>query len=184
MMNKRTVDYHPSPSELTWRIHSFIFLWTPKGFISAEYFLNFFSIMYILSWLRKSFKCFKSFSKVSLMMLRLLENTIVRQKIKTNHFYSCPQAKLSPRFLSSLPQAEGNYPMFFIQTKHRFLKIYGFLKILWLWFYTFHYHVLRVQIIENMIYRIDSKNEWLLLSASFTAKFGLVFFLALEKVFS
>ena len=64
------------------------------------------------------------------MMLRLLENTIVSQQIKTNHFYSCFQAKLSPRFLSSLPQAERNYEMFFIQTKHRFLKIYGFLKIL------------------------------------------------------
>ena len=29
---------------------------------------------------------------------------------------------------------------------------------------------------------IDSKNEWLLLSASFTTKFQLVFVLTLEKV--
>ena len=78
----------------------------------------------------EKFQIFQTFFKSFSMMLRLLENTIVSQQIKTNHFYSCLQAKLSPRFLSSLPQAEGNYEMFFIQTKHRFLKIYGFLKIL------------------------------------------------------
>ena len=36
-------------------------------------------------------------------------------RIKTNcesvHFYSCPQAKLSSRFLSSPLQVEGNYPL-------------------------------------------------------------------------
>ena len=42
MVNKHTVSYHPSPSELTSRIHSLIFQWTPKGFIfSPECFLNF-----------------------------------------------------------------------------------------------------------------------------------------------
>ena len=38
--------------------------------------------------------------------------------------------------------------------------------------------------LKNVIHQIDSKNEWLLLSASFTAKFGLVFLLTLEKIFS
>ena len=32
-------------------------------------------------------------------------------------------------------------------------------------------------------YEIDSKNEWLLLSASFTANFGLVFVLTLKTLF-
>ena len=32
-----------------------------------------------------------------------------------------------------------------------------------------------------MILQIDSKNEWLLLSAAFTEKFDLVFFLTLEN---
>ena len=42
MVNEHTVDYHPSPSELTLRIHPLIFLWTPKRFISSpECFLNF-----------------------------------------------------------------------------------------------------------------------------------------------
>ena len=72
------------------RIHSLIFLWTLKGFISPEYFLNFFLDLYISPWLRKSFK---------FMVLRLLENTFVSQKNESVHFYSWPQSKLSPRFL-------------------------------------------------------------------------------------
>ena len=34
---------------------------------------------------------------------------------------------------------------------------------------------------KNVIHQIDSKNEWLLFSASFTAKFGLTFVLTLEN---
>ena len=54
---------------------------------------------YIPPWLQKRFK---------LMVLRLLENRLVNQKIEP--VYSCPQAKLSPRFLSSPLQVEGSYP--------------------------------------------------------------------------
>ena len=36
---------------------------------------------------------------------------------------------------------------------------------------------------ENVIHQIDSKNAWLLLSASFTEKFWLVFVLTLESAF-
>ena len=53
---------------------------TTKGFISPEYFLNFFWNLYILSWLRKSFK---------FLVLRLLEYMSLRK---------------------TLPPAEGNYP--------------------------------------------------------------------------
>ena len=74
MVNKHTVDYHPSPSEFTSRIHLLIFLWTPKGFISPEHCWNFFSNLYIPSWLQKIFK---------FMVLRLLENTFVSQKIES-----------------------------------------------------------------------------------------------------
>ena len=42
----------------------------------------------------------------------------------------------------------------------------------------------RVQMLKNVIHQIDSKNEWLLLSASFTAKCWLVFVLTLENSFS
>ena len=71
MVNEHTVEYHRSPLGLTSRIHSLIFLWTPKGFIfSPEYFLNFFSNLYIAPWLRKSFK---------FMVLRLLETLSVKK---------------------------------------------------------------------------------------------------------
>ena len=48
-------------------------------------------------------------------------------------------------------------------------------------FYTFHY---QYRCLKIVIHQIDSKNGWLLLSASFTAKFGLVFVLTLENHFS
>ena len=47
--------------------------------------------------------------------------------------------------------------------------------------YTFHY---QYRCSKNVIHHIDSKNGWLLLSASFTAKFRLVFVLTLENAFS
>ena len=47
MRNEDTVDYHISPSKLTSRIHPLISLCTPKSFFSPEYFLKFFSNLYI-----------------------------------------------------------------------------------------------------------------------------------------
>ena len=35
-----------------------------------------------------------------------------------------------------------------------------------------------------MIHKVDSKNEWLLLSVTFTIKLELVFLLTFEKAFS
>ena len=100
MVNKHTVDYHPSPLELTSKIHTLIFLLTCKWFVSPEYFLNFFSSLFIPPWLLKSF---------NFIVLKLLENTFVSQKIESVHFYSCHQTKLTPRYLPSPLQAEGNY---------------------------------------------------------------------------
>ena len=99
MVNEYTVDYYPSPSEFTSRIHPLTFLWTPKGFISPYYFFNFFSNLYIPPWLQKSLK---------FMVLRLPENTFESQKIE--FVYSWPQGKLSPRFLSLPLPPERNYP--------------------------------------------------------------------------
>ena len=56
MVNKHTVDYHPSSSQLTSRIYPLRFLCTPRGFIFSESFLNFFLNLYIPPWLQKSFK--------------------------------------------------------------------------------------------------------------------------------
>ena len=38
--------------------------------------------------------------------------------------------------------------------------------------------------LKNVLHQIDSKNEWLLLSASFTANYGLAFVLTPERTFS
>ena len=38
--------------------------------------------------------------------------------------------------------------------------------------------------LKNVIHQIDSKNEWFLLSITFTAKFELVFVLTFENAFS
>ena len=51
-------------------------------------------------------------------------------------------------------------------------------------YYTLYYTCKEYRCLENVIHQIDSKNEWLLLPASFSAKFGLVFVLTLENVFS
>ena len=41
-----------------------------------------------------------------------------------------------------------------------------------------------IQMSEKRVHQIDSKNEWLLLSVTFTAKLELVFILKLENHFS
>ena len=55
MVKKHTVDCHPSLSQFISRIQPLIFLWTPKGFIFPESFLNFFLNLYTPPWLQKSF---------------------------------------------------------------------------------------------------------------------------------
>ena len=83
-------------------IHTLIYLWTLKGFISPEPFLKFFLNLHTPTWMRKSFQ---------FIVLRLLANTFVSQKIESVHFYSCSQAKLSPRQIPIPPE-------------QRFLKIF------------------------------------------------------------
>ena len=94
MVNEHTADYHSNPSELTSRIHPQIFLWTSKGFISPECFLNFFSSLYDPPWLWESFN------------LRLLESTFVSQKIG---FLLMLPSKTFPQVLIITTQAEGNF---------------------------------------------------------------------------
>ena len=91
IVNKHTVDYHPSPSQLISRIHTLIFLWKPKGFISPESFLNFFLNLYVPPLLRKSFK----------FSVTITANTFVSQKIES------VQAKLYRRFLSLSSRQKG-----------------------------------------------------------------------------
>ena len=107
MVNEYTVDYHPSPSELTLRIHPLIFLWTRKGFISPEFFLNFFPNLNISRWLQKGFK---------FMMLRLLENTFLSQKL---NLFMPPSKTLFQVFIITTP-GRRKLP---ISPEQRFLEI-------------------------------------------------------------
>ena len=101
------VDYHPSPSKLTSRIHPLVFLWTSKRFISPEYFLKFSSNLYIYP---TNNGCGKQAPQgrrgagdmgptLFEIVLRqgLLEQTLMRRKIEFFHFCSFPKAKLSHR---------------------------------------------------------------------------------------
>ena len=116
MINKHTVDYHPSPLRLTSTIHPLIILWTREGFTDPSKYwrknenvelkykmLSFFSKPY-LTIIGKILK---------FILFRLLENAFVSQKIESIHFYSWPPpplpAKLSTRFLSYYNSPRQNF---------------------------------------------------------------------------
>ena len=101
MVNKRTVEWHPSPSQLTSRMHPLMFLWTHKGFISPEYFFNFFLKLYIPPWLRKSLK----------FIVKITGKSILSHKIESVHFYTCQQnSSASFYHYPPPPQAERHFP--------------------------------------------------------------------------
>ena len=101
MVKEHTVDYHPTPSELILRIHLIIFLWTPKGFISPEYFLSFSSNLYIPPMLRKG-----------IYGIKITGNNICESKNWICSFWLMLSNKTPPRGSYYPPQAEGNYPFF------------------------------------------------------------------------
>ena len=59
-------------------------------FIFPEWFLNFFPNQCIPSWLKKNYK---------FIMLSMMENTFVSQKIEFVHLYPCLKAKIPPQIL-------------------------------------------------------------------------------------
>ena len=91
MVNKHTVDYHPSASQLVLRTHTLISLWTPKEFCLSRIFLKFFPKPVYSTMVSEKFQIYS---------VKITANTFVSQKIKSVHFYSCPQEKLTPKFLS------------------------------------------------------------------------------------
>ena len=76
------------------RISIIIFLWTPKGFISPESFLNLLLNLYISPWLRKSFK---------FIVFRLLQIHLWVKKLNLFNFTHAP-SKTLPQFLSLSPK--------------------------------------------------------------------------------
>ena len=45
--------------------------------------------------------------KFQIYSVKITANTFVGKNIESVHFYSCPQAKLCPRFLSLFPRQTG-----------------------------------------------------------------------------
>ena len=75
--------------------------------------------------------------------------------------------------LSSVQEMAGWLPLTFFVCLHNQLS--SIHTIITYWEY---------RCLKNVIHQIDSKNEWLFLSASFTAKLWLVFVSTLENAFS
>ena len=84
---------------------------------------------------------------------------------------------------------------FFINDTHtqeldsvqKFIQIQGWLLLMF--FICLHnqlssFNSIIIQMSEKRVHQVDSKNEWLLLSVTFTAKLELVFVLTFEKAFS
>ena len=82
-----------------------------RGFVSPEYFLNFFPNLYIPPWLWKNFK---------FMVLRSLENTSATQKIEYVFTLFIPPSKTHPQVF--IINTVGRRKLL-ISPKH-FLKIY------------------------------------------------------------
>ena len=78
-----------------------IFLWTPKGFISPEPFLNFFLNLIISPWLQESFK---------FTVLRLLQIHLWVKKLNLFNFTHAPKQNSPPDFYHYHPHADGNCP--------------------------------------------------------------------------
>ena len=83
MVNKHTVDYHPSPSQIPARVHPFIFLWTQEGVYLSRIFLEFFLNLYIPPFHSKKWICL---------------------------FYLMHPSKTLPQVFIITRQAEGDYP--------------------------------------------------------------------------
>ena len=96
MVNKHTVDYYSSPSQLISRTHTFLFLW----FIFPESFLDFFLNLYISPWLQKRFK---------FIVLRLLQIHLWVKKLNLFIFTHDPKQNSPPGFYH-YRQADGNIP--------------------------------------------------------------------------
>ena len=108
MINKHTVDYHPSPTQLILRIHTLIFLCTPKEFIFPESFLNFFLNLYIPPWLRKSFKL------IALRLLQIDFTHAPKQNFSTAFYHNPPGGRLLP-----IPAKKSFLKIFFPEEKRQ-----------------------------------------------------------------
>ena len=77
--------------------------------------------------------------------------------------------------------------MSFAEFSTKFIEIQGWLRLtvfIYLHNQLRSFNSIIVQMSEKRVHQIDSKNEWLLLSVTFTAKLELDFVLTFENAFS
>ena len=98
VVNKHTVDYHPSPSQLISRILPLIFRLTPTGLIFPESLLIFFLKPVYSTMVADKFQIYS---------IKITATRFLSQKIESVHFYWYPQVKLSAKFLSLSPRQTG-----------------------------------------------------------------------------
>ena len=95
MAIKHTVNYHPRPSEITLKIYFYlIVLWTPKRFISSEYFFIFFSNLDIPPWLQKSFKFTVLRWKIHLWVKNLFTHASKHNSVPGFHYHFSRQKEI------------------------------------------------------------------------------------------
>ena len=95
IVNKHTVDYHPSPSQLISRIHTLILLQTLKGFISPRIFLDFFPKPVYSTMVMKKFQIYG---------VRITANTFVSKKLNLFIFTHAPKQNFPQVLLLSSRQ--------------------------------------------------------------------------------
>ena len=110
IVNKHTVDYHPSLSQLISRIHTLIFLWTPKGFISPRIFLDFFPKPVYSTMVMEKFQIYS---------VRITANTFM--SIKLNLFNFTHASKRNSPHVLSLSSSQTRIAHF---SRVAFLKIF------------------------------------------------------------
>ena len=92
MLNQHSVYYHPSPSELTSRMHPLTFLWTRKGFILQNISWIFFLRPVHPTMVEENFQ---------IDDIKITGKYIYKSKNWVSSFLLMPQANVSPRFLPS-----------------------------------------------------------------------------------
>ena len=102
MVSEHTVDYHHSLSELVSRIYSLLFVWTLKGFISTEYFFNFFLKPVYPTMVVERFQ---------ICVYKITGKYICKSKNWIRSFLLMPPSETLLQVLIMISHAEGNYSL-------------------------------------------------------------------------
>ena len=124
MINKHTVNYHPSPSQLISRIQPLIFPWTPRGVYLSSIFLGFFpKLVYSIIVVVEKFQVYS---------VQITGHYICESKNWICSFLLMQPRKTGSQTFIIIPQAEGYCPFFLnsVSWRYFFLNRKGWEKIM------------------------------------------------------